>query len=222
MNTQEQDAILAAEYVLGLLDTPTRRQLDKRLNDDEAFAKQVLRWQKAFSGMDALTPESAPSAEVWQRIARKVNHETHTPTPLRPAAWLGWSLAAALAAVLIFNMVTQPAPSPALQPIAILNGTQSDAQFVVSVDKSARTLQVSALNVALPQEKNLQLWLIKGREPPQAIGLITQPGHNEFRLAEDTLDNQTTLAVSLEPVGGSKLIGPSGPIVFVGKVRLSG
>ena len=94
MNTQENDAILAAEYVLGLVDSQTRQQLDKRLNDDDAFAQQVLHWQKAFSGMDALTPDSVPSPEIWQKIARKVKHDTAPPTPLRPATWLGWSLAA--------------------------------------------------------------------------------------------------------------------------------
>ena len=101
--------------------------------------------------------------------------------------------------------------------MAILNGTQSDTQFIVSLDKSARLLRVSSLNVVLPQAKNLQLWLIKGHEPPQSIGLITERGSNEFQLAANLLDNQTTLAISLEPVGGSPLVGPSGPIVYMGK-----
>ena len=222
MKTQENDAILAAEYVLGLVDSQTRQQLDKRLNDDDAFARQVLHWQKAFSGMDALTPDSVPSPEIWQKIARKVKHDTTPPTSLRPATWLGWSLAAALAGVLIFTSVRKPETVPVMQPVAILNGTQSDAQFVVSLDKSTRLIQVSALNVVLPEAKNLQLWLIKGHEPPQALGLITQPGRNEFQLEAGALDNQTTLAVSLEPIGGSKLTGPSGPIVFMGKISLPG
>ncbi|WP_052282512.1 anti-sigma factor [Kluyvera genomosp. 1] len=222
MNTQENDAILAAEYVLGLVDTPTRLQLDKRLNEDDAFAQQVLHWQKAFSGLDAITPESVPSPEIWQKIAQKVNHAPLAPAPIGATTWLGWSLAAILAGVLIFNLVQKPETSPAMQPVAILNGTQSNTQFVVSLDKSARVIQVSALNVTLPQDKNLQLWLIKGHEPPLSLGLITQPGHNTFRLDDTRLDNQTTLAVSLEPVGGSTLIGPSGPVVFVGKVSLSG
>ncbi|HGH3372109.1 TPA: anti-sigma factor [Kluyvera cryocrescens] len=222
MKTQENDAILAAEYVLGLVDSQTRQQLDKRLNDDDAFARQVLHWQKAFSGMDALTPDSVPSPEIWQKIARKIKHDTTSPTPLRPATWLGWSLAAALAGILIFTSVRKPETVPVMQPVAILNGTQSDAQFVVSLDKSTRLIQVSALNVVLPEAKSLQLWLIKGHEPPQALGLITQPGHNEFQLEAGALDNQTTLAVSLEPIGGSKLTGPSGPIVFMGKISLPG
>lgn len=217
MNTQENDAILAAEYVLGLVDAPTRQLLDRRINDDEAFAKQVLHWQKAFSGIDAITAESVPSPEIWQKISHKVNHETRATTPLRPSAWLGWSLAAALAGVLIFNVVRQPDSSVDMHPVAILNGTQSDTQFIVSLDKSARLLRVSSLNVVLPQAKNLQLWLIKGHEPPQSIGLITERGSNEFQLAANLLDNQTTLAISLEPVGGSPLVGPSGPIVYMGK-----
>lgn len=222
MNTHNTDAILAAEYVLGLVDEQTRQHLDKRLNEDEAFAKQVWHWQTAFSGVDAITPESVPSPEIWQKIAQKIQQQKSPTAKLRPSMWLGWAMAAALAGVLVFTYLQKPDTPSSLRPIAILSGSQSNSQFVVSLDKSARVMQVVALNTTLPEAKNLQLWLIKGNNPPHSIGLITHQEHNEFQLPAGLVDNQSTLAISLEPVGGSRLKGPSGPVLFVGKVDLPG
>lgn len=219
MNTAEQDAILAAEYVLGLVDADVRRQLDKRVNDDATFAGQVLHWQKAFSGADVTTQDVTPPLLIWQNIEQEVGLKHRSSVAhLRPATWLGWALAAALAGVLVFTYVMKPESPSTLQPIAVLNSTQPGQQFVVSLDKSASVIQVSALNVTLPEAKSLQLWLIKGSAPPRSLGLITDARRSEFHLASEQLDQQTILAISLEPSGGSKLAGPSGPVLFQGKV----
>jgi anti-sigma-K factor RskA len=224
MNIQENDDFLAAEYVLGVVDELTRKRLDKRLADDAEFARQVTRWQKAFSGMDMTTQEVTPAPEIWRGIERGLHQDVHsfakTPARLRPATWLGWACAAALAGVLVFTYLTKPDQTSLMQPVAVLSGAQPNEQFVVSVNKSASLIQVSALNVTLPQSKNLQLWLIKGNNPPRSLGLITHNDRNEFKLGSESLDNQSVLAISLEPAGGSKLAGPSGPVVFQGKISL--
>jgi anti-sigma-K factor RskA len=224
MNIQENDDLLAAEYVLGVVDEVTRKRLDKRLADDAEFAAQVIRWQKAFSGIDVTTQDVTPAPEIWRGIERGINQDVHSlhkpPSRLHPATWLGWAFAAALAGVLVFNYVTKPEQASPMQPVAVLSGAQPNEQFVVSVNKFASLIQVSALNVTLPQSKNLQLWLIKGNNPPRSLGLITHSDHNEFRLGSDSLDNHSVLAISIEPVGGSKLAGPSGPVIFQGKISL--
>ncbi len=220
MNGPEHDDLMAAEYVLGLSDPETRLRLDKLLTEDDAFAAEVLHWQKAFSGIDLITPEATPRAAVWRQIERDINRNAATTKlPLRhPGFWLGWGLAAALSGLLLFTYLDKPEIPETQQPIAVLSGTQPDAQFVVTLDRAASHLQLSALNITLPQNKNLQLWLIRGSAPPRSLGLITHPDHNVFPLPPGTLDHQTVLAISLEPVGGSTLSGPSGPVIFQGKV----
>ncbi|WP_288473291.1 anti-sigma factor [uncultured Pantoea sp.] len=224
MSAQENEDLVAAEYVLGLTDDATRQSLDKRLNEDAAFAAEVLHWQKAFSGPDRITPTVAPAPGVWQRIERDLSRAASTAsaprTSAHPGFWLGWGLAAALAGFLIVSYVTRPDVTPALQPVAVLSGAQPDAQFVVSLDKSASLIEVSALNITLPADKNFELWLIKGSAAPQSLGLIARREGNAFKLPAGALDNQTVLAVSLEPLGGSKQAGPSGPVVFQGRVTL--
>lgn len=224
MTGQENDDLTAAEYVLGLTDADTRQRLDKRFNDDAAFAAEVVRWQSAFSGIDLTTQEITPPSALWLQIAQDLDRKPGTPGKKRkqwhPGFWLGWSLAAVMTGILILSWVTKPDVTHDLQPIAVLSGAQPDAQFVVSLDKSASLIQVSALNVTLPENKNLQLWLIKDSDPPQSLGLIDHRDRNAFKLPSGELDNKTILAVSLEPVGGSKLSGPSGPVIFQGKVTL--
>jgi anti-sigma-K factor RskA len=224
MNIQENDDFLAAEFVLGVLDEPTRAQLARRMATDPDFAQQVTRWQKAFSGIDVTTQDVTPAPDVWWAIQRDINQSTPltavTPVRSRPTAWIGWALAAVLAGVLVFTYVTKPEQASPMQPVAVLNGAQPGEQFVVSLNKSASMIQVSALNVTLPQSKNLQLWLIKGSNPPRSLGLITHTAGNAFTLGAESLDNQSVLAISLEPVGGSKLAGPSGPVIFQGKISM--
>ncbi|MDQ1210895.1 anti-sigma-K factor RskA [Pantoea anthophila] len=67
----------------------------------------------------------------------------------------------------------------------------------VTLDRAALRLPFSALNITLPQNKSLQLWLIRGSAPPRSLGLITHPDHNVFPLPPGTLDHQTALAISL-------------------------
>lgn len=219
MNTQENDALLAAEYVLGVVDDATRAQLAQRLASDADFARQVVGWQKAFSGVDVTTQDVTPAPEVWRAIERDLN--VHV-LPLRrkpgPASWLGWAIAAALAGVLVFNYVNKPEQPLIMQPVAVLSGAQPGQQFVVSMSKSASMIEVSALNVTLPEAKSLQLWLIKGTDAPRSLGLITRQNRNAFRLSADALESPSVLAISLEPVGGSKQAGPSGPVIFQGKI----
>jgi len=219
MNTQENDALIAAEYVLGVVDEITRVQLTQRLMSDADFARQVSGWQKAFSGVDVTTQDVTPSPEVWHAIERDLNANV---LPLRqkpgPVSWLGWAIAAALAGVLVFTYVSKPEQPLPMLPVAVLSGAQPGQQFVVSINKSASLIEVSALNVTLPEAKSLQLWLIKGTDAPRSLGLITRQARNAFRLGTESLDNQSVLAISLEPVGGSKQAGPSGPVIFQGKI----
>ena len=220
MSMEEKEPLSAATYVLGLTDPMTRRTLAKRLNEDPEFAAEVLHWQKAFSGIDVTTHDVAPSPTLWQHIERSL-HQSTAPSPAgkRSLFWLGWALAAAMSGVVIFTQVSKPDAPHTLQTVAILSGKPSDQQFVVMLDKSASLLQVSALNVTLPRDKSLQLWMIKGSSPPRSLGLITQRDGNSFKLSSNALDNQTVLAISLEPSGGSPLPGPSGPVVYQGNVK---
>jgi len=83
MNIQENDNFHAAEFVLGVLDEPTRAQLARRMATDSDFAQDVT-----------------PAPDVWWAIQRDINQSMPlaavAPVRSRPTAWVGWALAATL------------------------------------------------------------------------------------------------------------------------------
>lgn len=67
-----RDDILAGEYVLGVLPLEKRRELERRMQDDAAFAQLVQRWEAEFSDFNADYQEQAPSATVLARIEERL------------------------------------------------------------------------------------------------------------------------------------------------------
>ena len=131
-NRREYHAALSAEYALGTLRGAARRQFEQQMQDDPDLQAEVARWQEAFTQLDNTLQPVIPPASVWKRIQRQLG-----PIPLRevvqkaesqaaPAAkntpwrgYLGWALAAGLAALLLVpRLLVQPS---AITPVAILD-----------------------------------------------------------------------------------------------------
>jgi anti-sigma-K factor RskA len=63
----DSDDLIAAEYVLGLLEASARRDAQTRLKHDEAFAAQVAAWETYFTPwLEAIAPVEVPAA-LWTR-----------------------------------------------------------------------------------------------------------------------------------------------------------
>jgi anti-sigma-K factor RskA len=83
-------------------------------------------------------------------------------------------------------------------------------------------MMVSPVAAGESSTLHYQLWLLPpDHGPPISLGLIALPKTTTSpwlaTYPPDDLLN-TTLAVSLEPEGGSPIGKPSGPLVFVGKL----
>jgi anti-sigma-K factor RskA len=67
-----------------------------------------------------------------------------------------------------------------------------------------------------------QLWLIPAGSKPIPLGLLTGDGVQAMNLPEKlvrAIDAQASLAVSLEPAGGSPTGLPTGPVLTSGKIN---
>ena len=69
------------------------------------------------------------------------------------------------------------------------------------------------------QNQSYELWAVPPSGTPVSLGLINASGETETDVPRDKralLESGVTLAVSLEPQGGSTTGAPTGPVLFVG------
>jgi anti-sigma-K factor RskA len=228
MGGPDRGDVVAAEYVLGLLDAAERRAVEQRLAHDTALAAEVAFWEARLSGLaDGVAPV-APPPEVWLRIASAVAAETDTP-PARSlwhslAFWRGLTAASAsLAAASIAALVWIALP-PAHGPLtATLGGGAGQPNFVAAVTATGNTLVIVPAALLAKDQLSYELWLIpsSGDTTPRSLGLI-EPGR-PVRLdipapLAARLGPDATLAVTREPLGGSLTGRPSLPAIATGKL----
>lgn len=194
--TDTQDDDFAAEYVLGVLDLSERAQAEARLKTDAGFAARVNDWQNRLSGLNDDYAE-VPAPNLLPQIEARL-----FPVAQKPARnWFGW-LAGAVAALIIVFALPQP-QAPLLATIAG-DGLSYEARY----DGAALTLHRIAGTQA-PTGQVHELWIIAPGAAPVSLGLLAD--------ADLTVTTQApkgwTLAISLEPAGGSPTGAPTGPVL---------
>lgn len=212
----EFDSALAAEYALGTLRGPARLSFEQRIRKEPALAQLVGSWQTLLAPLDGAIPPIVPPESVWKKIRLSLP----TPIPQRSKRWdyLGWALAAGLAALLIVpRFITQ---SQDFAPAVVLNaGQQGIGQWIVSIDSIKQHLKLTPLNPqTLATTTSLQLWAIPAGEKPRSLGLIAAEKPTELALNQIQLEKGMTIAISLEPAGGSPTGQPTGPVLYSGQL----
>jgi anti-sigma-K factor RskA len=230
--------IIAAEYVLGVLDAAERAAAQRRITADIPFARDVERWTAILTPMAWAIPAVTPPVRLWSRIERAINAETTAGRGSAEVIDLGlrrslalWrtaaASAAAIAAVLLATVMWPRAPVVAphpvleaqLQPLLVarLQTTTHGPTFVASLDRNTRELVITPAISRPVAGRTPQLWLIPTGGKPISMGLVSfsQP----IRLAATSsigIAGRLTLAVSIEPLGGSRTGQPTGPVVASG------
>jgi anti-sigma-K factor RskA len=217
--------LIAAEYVLGVLSAAERREVERRLAQERALASEVALWEERLTGLtDAVVPVAPPDA-VWSRIERAIGTGARAPsvwqslTFWRSFAIASATLAAASIAALVYVGVVPGARVPLM---ATLSGSAGQPNFVASVTATGNTLVIVPAALLTNDPRAYELWLIPtGETRPRSLGLI-QPGQPiRLDIPPDLAGRVTpdaTLAVSLEPPGGSPTGVPTGPVVAAGKL----
>jgi len=217
--------LIAAEYVLGVLGAAERREVERRLAREPALASEVALWEERLSGLtDAVAPVAPPDA-VWSRIERAIGAVTRPPsvwqslTFWRSLAIASATLAAASIAALAYIGFVPGAHVPLM---ATLGGSAGQPNFVASVTATGNALVIVPAALLTNDPRTYELWLIPtGETRPRSLGLI-QPGHPiRLEIPADLAGRVTpdaTLAVSLEPPGGSPTGLPTGPVIAAGKL----
>lgn len=235
MSAHEDLQHIAGEYVLGTLSAARRREVEQRLPGDAALRAAVHGWQEQLLPLAALAEPVDPSPHLWDRIERSIAPAA-VPVARRPAvtapakhgwwdsvklwrglAGTGFAAAAVLAAVLVTRQGALPA---APQYMVVLVAPQDKAPGWVVQASSPKQLSLIPLGQSeVPAEKSLQFWT-KGDNwsGPVSLGLV-KPGQT-IQIPLDKLPplqpNQL-FELTLEPVNGSPINKPTGPIQFIGR-----
>ena len=203
------DDLLAAEYVLGTLPGPERRDVAQRIDVDAAFARLVRDWENRLAPLNDHYAEVTAPDVLAQVEARLFG----APKSARGRAW-GWPmglLAGALTAMLalaVFVYFPRPADTIILQ--AELSTEADDLRFAVAWDSGQSLLQLTRVaGQAAPDGQDYELWQIGADGVPQSLGLLRE----DVTQLQVTLQAGITLAISLEPAGGSPDPVPSGPVL---------
>ncbi len=232
------DAILAMDYALGALGRVERRSVETRLRSDPDFAALVTDWQQTLSPLDAETAAVPVPAEIWQAISAEI---VPAPKTLATAAvagrnslwnslalWRSTAFAGVAAAIIAVLQTNTPPPPPGTPPkllVASLAGTDGKPLLAASYDpvRGAVALTPAGQNAEgdNPADRDAELWVIEGDKPPRSLGVIDISGPNSHALSTKQLGGLqpgATLAISIEPRGGSRTGAPTGPVVATGKL----
>jgi anti-sigma-K factor RskA len=130
--------------------------------------------------------------------------------------WIAGAIAAALvAAALLFSDLILP---PQVNSVAQLAPQGGEPAFVVSVLDDQKKLLIKAAKVDEMPNKSYELWCVVSSGPPVSLGVVAAKGETRRNVAENMrhlLTPGATLAVSLEPEGGSPTGAPT-QVMFVG------
>lgn len=204
---------LAGEYVLGTLAGEDRAAFEARLNHDAAAARTVAAWAARLQPLAESVAPAIPPATLWQKIAAEIG----SPQTSSRRTWIALAAAASIAiAALMFSQLLR---QPDVAAVADLTPQGGATAFTVSVLEDRETLLIRAAAVDQVQNQSYELWAVPASGTPVSLGVIDAGGETERDVPADKralLDVGVTLAVSLEPAGGSTTGAPTGPVLFTG------
>lgn len=220
-----EDEATAAELALGLIEGEERAAALRRVLAEPAFAAAVERWRVRLAQLFDLWPDAVPPPELIDRIDASLDGAPRPATRRMPWPLIA-TIATAVAACLLVFVVARPDPvspppiaaeAPAL--VAGIAGTGTAERQVVGAlyRPETGTLRVAASTLA-PAGRVAQLWVIAGDAPPYPLGLLAADV-TVIRLTpadRARIAAGATLAISIEPPGGSPTGQPTGPVVGTG------
>jgi len=212
----DEDAMLAAEYALGLLGGAELAEAERRAQAEPAFAAQVTGWEADFAALAEALPPEVPPARAKAALMARVFGANPAPR-LWQRLWLWQALSAAciaLAALAFVFTLAGPQDSPGPLYTAEIASESGDFRVVAVVDKSANEVLLTRTAGAAPEGRILQVWAHGPDAPAVSVGLW--PEGDSVRLPMPpviaAVEGVLTLGVSEEPPGGSLTGAPSGRV----------
>jgi len=228
--TPEDRDLDAAEYVIGLLSASEARVVEAQALVDPAMSASILAWQCRLEPLAGAVPSQVPSPNVWARLEIATDLRQQPAWQIVPqhrrerldavweslAFWRGMVFAGVVCgAGLAFAIVTPKLLTSEPAVAALLMSGAAGPAFLVMVTKDGYAT-IIAINPDTPPGRSLQLWgLPEGATAPVSLGVLPATGRLRMKAI---VRAGTQLLVSSEPVGGSLIGAPTGPVLYVGRM----
>jgi len=238
--TPERCRALAAEFVLGTLSGAARRRFERlcAAPGGEALQAERRQWELRLAALDRDLRPLPPPETAWIGLQRRVERAAGSAgaatvvrlPPRAPAspwlrswAWLATAASLTLAVLLGYNYTHPPGPpqqvaTKAPAYVAALNLPKAPMHFAVALSPARSEMTVAASG-SYPDlgAHSLELWWISAKGPV-ALGVLPTQGHGRMKLPPGMpQQGKLTLAISLEPAGGSPTGQPTGPVLVSGE-----
>jgi len=219
---------LAAEYVVGTLRGGARRRFEALLPAHSELRRATLAWQERLMPLTAEIAPIQPSSDVWRRISDRLDRRKDASAASswqRLAFWRGLTAFASIAAIGLAVLLGNPRAVPppivvVLAPTDTAASGAAAAPIVASISGDGKTLVTRPIvPVALRPDRSLELWAVPKAGAPRSLGVLPT-GSGTVALPGRVMADVDTLAVTVEPLGGSPTGQATGPIVYAGKFSL--
>ena len=103
--------------------------------------------------------------------------------------------------------------------VAALKDGKGQTMLMIYAGRQAGEMWVKFMGDSMPTDASLELWGLDMNGNPKSLGIVKNTGKNMIKLpdiADKSLHDYKKLAVSMEPMGGSKMGHPTGPVMYSG------
>lgn len=224
--------LLAQRFVLGTQRGAARQRFAALAKARPNVRRAIGYWESRLTPLAWALEPVKPSDLAWQRVCRDLRIDRAPSGP--PASGKRWpAIAAVLALVAIiagggwWRAVTRPPETvtktviervPEAVSVAVVSSADGRPLWLTRIAPASRELTVRVVNdVERRPDNDYELWALTDAGIPVSLGILPQSGRSAVSLDDDAiaaLSTSSTLAVSLEPPGGSPQATPTGPVLY--------
>ncbi len=234
------DDVLAGEFVLGVLDTTQRRQLQARMQTDRAFARRVELWEGRLAPLlSEIAPVEVP-ASVWTAVCARLGWTERKPETPPPGIWqrLGvWRAATIFASVVAIAAIAfilerslapvlppaQPQAEVPAKPVTPLQHDDGTPGLLASVDAAQGTVLMVPVPAAPDAQGRVpELWLIPAGKAPVSLGAVSINRTHVVMVPQNAraaLVAGSILAITLEMPAGIPHAAPTSAVIAKGTIQ---
>ncbi len=208
------DAALAAEYAMGLLQGAERMGFERRLLTNPTLLGEVRAWQEHLVKMTGEI-SARPPMGAKRRLERRLFGTTRRELRV----WRGLGVGGlALATVLAVALFFQPEVAPTSYHSAEIAAADNSLRVLALYDGTA--LRMARTHGQAANDRSLEVWLIDANGVPHSLGVLPETDTATHQVPEALRPHMAgaTLAISDEPAGGSTTGQPTGAVLATGMV----